>query len=226
MQVTTRYLCLSGTLLGWAAESSCVFCTNVAAVADKHLAEIKGGFGICSPWYGTGHTTRWSAWTQTNARQMSRARSWDHLLWKKRRDILLPCFLSTDGVVQGALCYARECAGSAIPCSPPTPSTQCSSCFQVQDGKRGVNICQTFSNTGFMSSLLCTLDFHRKRRIFAAGVVYLQGPSHAFLIPELGSYVRSPSNSLFMQSYSKGKKKTGKGSGNPINSGAGRVILD
>lgn len=56
MQMATRYLCLSGTLLGQAAESSCIFCINVSAVTDKHLTEIKDSLRGCSPWYSTGHT--------------------------------------------------------------------------------------------------------------------------------------------------------------------------
>lgn len=207
MQVTTRYLCLSGTLLGWAAESSCIFCTNVAAVADKHLAEIKGGFGICSPWYGTGHTTRSSAWTQTNAHQMSCARSWDHLFWKKKKGYTTPLF------------SINRWGGAGCPLLRRRVRRQC---HPLQSSHPEHSVLQLFSGAGWEAwsqhlsnvfqhrvyvELSLYIGFSQEALDLCCRVVYLQGPFHAFLIPELGSYVRSPSNSLFMQSYSKGKKQ-------------------
>lgn len=45
MQTDTRYLYLSGTHLGPAAECSCIFCINAEAAADRHLLRECGGSG-------------------------------------------------------------------------------------------------------------------------------------------------------------------------------------
>lgn len=45
MQTDTRYLYLSGTHLGPAAECSCIFCINAVAAADRHLPRECGGSG-------------------------------------------------------------------------------------------------------------------------------------------------------------------------------------
>ena len=157
MQTATRYLCLSGTHLGPAAERSCIFCINAVAVADRHLIEITWRLMVCGPWYST--ATSWSTWTQGSEKRTSNALCQElRSSVVKKRDVPLPYFLSTQMTVQGDLYYARECSDNGIYCSLPTQSTKWSSCFELLNGMESCfvkpfprqGVCQVF----FVSWLL------------------------------------------------------------------------
>lgn len=61
MQTAIRYLCVSGTHPGPAAERSRIFCINAIAAADRYLTGIMWRLRVCGPWYRT--ATCWSTWT-------------------------------------------------------------------------------------------------------------------------------------------------------------------